>query len=89
MRMKFTQKMRQSITFQATSSACSWLLVEFPLEFPAKQDRKSEQLDERSSITSAHKGVVEGGGWAKARPQNGGRPRWSPETRLQGRAGSL
>ena len=52
---------------------------------------------------SAHKGVEGGGvaGKARDRPQNGGRPRleidlkmeadhdWSPDTRLQGRAGSL
>ena len=54
-------------------------------------DRKSEQLDEPSSIASAHKGV-EGGGW------RGGQGLdlkmeadhdWSPDTRLQGCAGSL
>ena len=61
--MKFTQKMHQSVTFQATSSTCSCLY-----SFPPNK-KKSEQLDERSSITSAHKlgwrlgGGVEAGGW--------------------------
>ena len=97
--MKFTQKMHQSVTFQATSSTCSCLY-----SFPPNK-RKSEQLDERSSITSAHKGVeaggwrLGGGGWGvEAGGWRGGQKiglkmeadhDWSPDTRLQGCAGSL
>ena len=83
--MKFTQKMHQSITFQATSSTCS-CLESFP---PNK--RKSGQLDERSSITSAHKGMEGGGGGEgeevdlKMEADHD----WSADTRLHGCAGSL
>ena len=83
--MKFTQKMHQSVTFQATSSTCSCLY-----SFPPNK-RKSEQLDERSSITSAHKGV-EAGGWRggqKIGLKMEADHDWSPDTRLQGCAGSL
>ena len=120
--MKFTQKMHQSVTFLATSSTCS-CLYSFP----------PNKMDERSSITSAHKGVeaggwrlggggwgveaggwrlggggwgVEAGGWrlggggwgVEAGGWRGGQKidlkmeadhDWSPDTRLQGRAGSL
>ena len=84
--MKFAQKMHQSITFPTTSSTCNCLQ-----SFQPKEHRKSKQLDERSSIMSAHKGV-KGGGW------QGGQEidlkmeadhDWTLDTRLQGYAGSL
>ena len=83
--MQFTQKMHQSVTFQATFSTCSCLY-----SFPPNK-RKYEQLDERSSITSARKGVNAGGwrGGQKIDLKMEADHDWSPDTRLQGCAGSL
>ena len=70
--------MQQSVTFQATSSACSCLY-----SFPPNK-RKSEQLDERSSITSTHKGVEARGRGGRDRPQNGGRLRLESRQEITG-----
>ena len=102
--MKFTQKMHQSVTFQATSSTCS-CLYSFP---PNKIENLSSWTSEVVSRVLRHKGVeAEGGGWGwRLGVEAGGGGwgwrggqkiglkmeadhDWSPDTRLQGCAGSL
>ena len=109
--MKFTQKMHQSVTFQATSSTCS-CLYSFP---PNKIEHLSSWTSEVVSrvLTKGWRlgGGVEAGGWrggwgvawrlgggVEAGGWRGGQKLdlkmeadhdWSPDTRLQGCAGSL
>ena len=113
--MKFTQKMHQSVTFQATSSTCS-CLYSFP---PNKIENLSSWTSEVVSrvLTKGWRlggGGVEAGGWGgggwgmggwrlgdggvEAGGWRGGQEidlkmeadhDWSPDTRLQGCAGSL
>ena len=83
--MKFTEKMHQSVTFQATSSTCS-CLYSFP----------PNKIENLSSWTSEVVSRVLTKGW-----RQGWRGEqeidlkmeadhdWSPDTRLQGCAGSL
>ena len=92
MRMKFTQKMHQSVTFQATSSTCS-CLYSFP---PNKIENLSSWTSEVVSRVLTKGWRVEGGGWgvegggwgvagrAKDRPQNGGRPRLESRHEITG-----
>ena len=94
--MKFTQKMYQSVTFQATSSTCSCLYSFSP--------NKIENLSSWTSVVSRvlTKGWrLGGGGWGvETGGWRGGQAidlkmeadhDWSPDTRLQGCtcAGSL
>ena len=105
--MKFTQKMHQSVTFQATSSTCS-CLYSFP---PNKIENLSSWTSEVVSrvLTKGWRLGVEagGGGWGwRLGVEAGGGGwgwwggqkldlkmeadhDWSPDTRLQGCAGSL
>ena len=91
--MKFTQKMHQSVTFQATSSTCS-CLYSFP---PNKIENLSSWTSEVVSRVLT-KGWRLGGGGVEAGGWRGGQEidlkmeadhDWSPDTRLQGCAGSL
>ena len=84
--MKFTQKMHQSVTFQATSSTCS-CLYSFP----------PNKIENLSSWTSEVVSRVLTKGW-RLGGWRGGQEidlkmeadhDWSPDTRLQGCAGSL
>ena len=86
--MKFTQKMHQSVIFQATSSTCS-CLYSFP---PNKIENLSSWTSEVESRVLTKGWGVGGGGW------RGGQEidlkmeadhNWSPDTRSQGCAGSL
>ena len=90
--MKFTQKMHQSVTFQATSSTCS-CLYSFP---PNKIENLSSWTSEVVSrvLTKGWRlgGGVEAGGWRggqKIGLKMEADHDWSPDTRLQGCAGSL
>ena len=85
--MKFTQKMHQSVTFQATSSTCS-CLYSFP---PNKIENLSSWTSEVVSRVLT-KGWRGGGGWRggqKLDLKMEADHDWSPDTRLQGCAGSL
>ena len=79
--------MHQSVTFQATFSTCS-CLYRFP---PNKIENLSSWTSEVVSRVLTGKGV-EAGGW-RGRQNIGLKMEadhdWSPDTRLQGRAGSL
>ena len=81
MHMKFTQKMDQSITFQATSSTCSCLW-----SFPP------HKIENLSSWTSEVVSRVLTKGWRGGQEidlkMEAGHD-WSPDTRLQGCAGFL
>ena len=83
--MKFTQKMHQSVTFQATSSTCS-CLYSFP---PNKIENLSSWTSEVVSRVLTKGWRLGGGGWgvagrAKVRPQNGGRPRLESRHEITG-----
>ena len=93
--MKFTQKMHQSVTFQVTSSTCS-CLYSFP---PNKIENLSSWTSEVVSrvLTKGWRSGgggrgVEVGGWRggqKLDLKMEADHDWSPDTRLQGCAGSL
>ena len=107
--MKLTQKMHQSVTFQATSSSCS-CLYSFP---PNKIETLSSWTSEVVSRVLTKGWRLGGGGWGveaggwrlggggwgvEAGGWRGGQKLdlkmeadhdWSPDTRLQGCAGSL
>ena len=77
-RMKFTQKMHQSITFQTTSSTCS-CLYSFP---PNKIENLSSWMSEVvSQVLTKGWGVA---GWTRDRLQNGGRPRLESRHKITG-----
>ena len=93
--MKFTQKMHQSVTFQATSSTCS-CLYSFP---PNKIENLSSWTSEVVSRVLTKGWRLGGGGWGVEAGGWRGEQKldikmeadhdWSPDTRLQGCAGSL
>ena len=86
--MKVTQKMHQSVTFQATSSNCS-CLYSFP---PNKIETLSSWTSEVVSRVLTKGWRVEAGGWRggqKLDLKMEADHDWSPDTRLQGCAGSL
>ena len=80
--MKFTQKMHQSVTFQATSSTCS-CLYSFP---PNKIENLSSWTSEVVSRV-LKKGRWRGGQEIDLKMEAD--HDWSPDKRLQGCAGSL
>ena len=93
--MKFAQKMHKSVTFQATSSTCS-CLYSFP---PNKIENLSSWTSKVVSRLLTKGWRLGGGGWGmEAGGWWGGKEidlkmeadhDWSPDTRLQGCAGSL
>ena len=88
--MKFTQKMHQSVTFRDTSSTCS-CLYSFP---PNKIENLSSWTSEVVSRVLTKGWRLGGGGWGVAGGQEidlkmEADHDWTPDTRLQGCAGSL
>ena len=91
--MKFTQKMHQSVTFQATSSTCR-CLYSFPLNKIENLSSWTSEVVSRVLTKGWRLGVeAGGGGWgwrlgvagrAKVRPQNGSRPRLESRHEITG-----
>ena len=80
MRMKFTLKMHQSVTFQTTSSTCS-CSQSFP---PNKIENLNSWMSEVVSRVLTKGWRVGAAGWEKVRPQNGGRPRLEFRDKIKG-----
>ena len=67
MRMKFTQKIHQCITFQATPSTCSCLQSFLPNKIENLSSWTSEVVSQ--VLTKGWRVGVGGVGWVRVRPQ--------------------